>query len=155
MLMEQNILFPYLWECRFVTLTQCFAFDLYHWKKMPLETLKFQSPLIIYKRFNQSKMQHLKKYWVTISVNILNIPKRMENGFFFCLKKLFQWMNKLWFFFPNKNLKCLCDHYKHIFVFCHHMFMLVRLVTRTSYSLWMSVEFGDDLRFFPMWFHWN
>lgn len=126
MLMEQNILFPYLWVyiCNSNSVFCFWSLSLE--KKMPLETLKFQYTLIIYKHFNQSKMQHLKKYGVAISVNILKIPKRMKNGFF-CLKKLFQWVNKLWSF-PNKHRECLCDHYKHIFVFCHRMFMSVRLV---------------------------
>lgn len=52
---------------------------------MPLESLKLQYPLIIYKYFNQSKVQCLRKSRVAISVNILNIPKRMENEFF-CLE---------------------------------------------------------------------
>lgn len=30
------------------------------------------------------------------------------------------------------------------------MFLSVKTCTRTSYSLWMLVAFGDDLRFLPM-----
>lgn len=124
-----------------------FCFHSLSFEKMPLETLIFQYLLIIYTRFNQSKMLHLKKYWVTISVNILNIPKRMENGFSFCQKKLFHELTKYdfsliklkMFMWPLQTHFCLLSSYVYVSKTC----------TRTSYSLWMLVEFGNDLRFFP------
>lgn len=116
---------------------------------MPLITLILRYLLIIYKHFNQSKVQHLKKYWVAISVNILKILKRTENGFFCWINSMNSWIYLTNYDFYLINPKMFMWSLQKHFCLLSLCVYFGKTYIRTPWNLCMLVEFGGYLIFLP------